>query len=82
MEKYQRLGEYLTEQKGDCGFSRNVIPFPGGMPSSLRPAQTCQCKVLLTEDLQHGQEFGTVRVIDPFASPERTPADVLKTLAQ
>ena len=45
-------------------------------------AQTCQCKVLLTEDLQHGQEFGTVRVIDPFASPERTPADVLKTLAR
>ena len=45
-------------------------------------AQTCQCKVLLTEDLQHGREFGTVRVIEPFASPERTPADVLKTLAQ
>ena len=48
----------------------------------VAPAQTCQCKVLLTEDLQHGQEFGAVRVIDPFASPERTPADVLKTLAQ
>ena len=44
-------------------------------------AQTCQCKVLLTEDLQHGQEFGAVRVIDPFALPERTPKAVLEALA-
>ena len=43
-------------------------------------AQMCQCKVLLTEDLQHGQEFGAVRVIDPFASPEQTPATVLEAL--
>ena len=40
-------------------------------------AQRSQCKVVLTEDLQHGQVFGAVRVIDPFASPERTPADLL-----
>jgi hypothetical protein len=33
--------------------------------------------LLLTEDLQHGQMLGTVRVIDPFASPERTPAELL-----
>ena len=33
--------------------------------------------LLLTEDFLHGQMFGTVRVIDPFASPERTPAELL-----
>jgi hypothetical protein len=38
--------------------------------------------VLLTEDLQHGQEFGTVRVIDPFASPTRTPTEVLEALGR
>ena len=40
-------------------------------------AQASDCRVLLTEDLQHGQSFGRVRVIDPFASPERTPAELL-----
>ena len=40
-------------------------------------AQAGDCRVLLTEDLQHGQMFGTLRVIDPFASPERTPAELL-----
>ena len=40
-------------------------------------AQVCACKVILTEDLQHGQVFDTVRVVDPFASPDRTPADIL-----
>ena len=40
-------------------------------------AQACECRVLLTEDLQDGQVFGTVRVVDPFASPERTPAELL-----
>jgi predicted nucleic acid-binding protein len=40
-------------------------------------AQTSECKVLLTEDLQHGQVFDNVRVIDPFASAERTPAEIL-----
>ncbi len=43
-------------------------------------AQTCECKVLLTEDLQHGHEFGTVRVLNPFASPARTPEEVLEAL--
>ena len=40
-------------------------------------ARSSDCRVLLTEDLQHGQMFGTLRVIDPFASPERTPAELL-----
>ena len=40
-------------------------------------AQMCECEVLLTEDLQHGRVLDTVRVIDPFASPERTPEEVL-----
>lgn len=44
-------------------------------------AQVCACSVLLTEDLQHGQVFDTVRVVDPFASPDRTPADILAALA-
>ena len=43
-------------------------------------AQSCACSALLTEDLQHGQTFGRVRVIDPFRSPERTPEDVLAAL--
>lgn len=43
-------------------------------------AQMCECEVLLTEDLQHGQVFDTVRVVDPFASPERTPEEVLTQL--
>ena len=43
-------------------------------------AQSCACSALLTEDLQHDQTFGEVRIIDPFASPERTPEEVLTTL--
>ena len=43
-------------------------------------AQICKCSVLLTEDLQHGQMFDEVRVIDPFASPDRTPQQVLDAL--
>ena len=43
-------------------------------------AQSCECSVLLTEDLQHGQRLGDVRVIDPFRSPERTPAGVLEAM--
>ena len=43
-------------------------------------AQAGDCRVLLTEDLQHGQRFGRVRVIDPFASPERSPADLLASV--
>lgn len=46
----------------------------------IAAAQTCECKVLLTEDLQHGHEFGAVRVLNPFASPDRTPEEVLAAL--
>ncbi len=46
--------------------------------SIVAAAQTCECGILLTEDLQHGRVFDTVRVIDPFASPERTPAEILQ----
>ena len=40
-------------------------------------AQWSECRVLLSEDLQHGQVFGSLRVIDPFKSPDRSPADIL-----
>ena len=43
-------------------------------------AQQSECAVLLTEDMQPGQKFGAVRVIDPFASPDRSPAEVLQEL--
>ena len=43
-------------------------------------AQACECKVLLTEDLQHDQMFGAVRTVDPFASLDQTPAEVLEAL--
>ena len=45
-------------------------------------AQTCECEVLLTEDLQHGQMFSAVRVVDPFKSLDRTPAEVLEVLGK
>lgn len=35
---------------------------------------------VLTEDLQAGQIFDGVRVVDPFAAPERTPQQVLESL--
>ncbi len=47
----------------------------------IAAAQTCECKVLLTEDLQDGQEFGAVQVVNPFASPDRTPEEILEALA-
>ena len=43
-------------------------------------AQLGNCRVLLTEDMQHGQTLDALRVIDPFASPELTPPDVLEAL--
>ena len=43
-------------------------------------AQSSGCSVLLTEDLQHNQLLDDVRVIDPFRSPERKPAEVLDAL--
>jgi len=44
-------------------------------------AKVTGCPVLLTEDLQHGQSLDGVRVVNPFASPERTPAEMLERLA-
>lgn len=41
-------------------------------------AQAAECGILLTEDLQDGQMFDGVRVVDPFGSPDRDPADVLE----
>ena len=43
-------------------------------------AQVCACSALLTEDLQHGQLLGQVRVIDPFVAPELAPQEVLAAL--
>ena len=42
-------------------------------------AQASECAILLTEDLQAGQVFDGVRVVDPFASADKDPEDVLKT---
>ena len=47
----------------------------------ITAAQTCECKVLLTEDLQDGQAFSAVRVVNPFALPDRTPEEILAALA-
>ena len=44
-------------------------------------AQSADCDVLLTEDLQPDQVFGRVRVIDPLESPNRAPVEVLESLA-
>ena len=43
-------------------------------------AQAAECPILLTEDLQHGQDLDGVRVVDPFASPEQSPQECLETL--
>lgn len=43
-------------------------------------AHASGCRVLLTEDLQHDQILDGVRVINPFRSPERTPAEILDAL--
>ena len=45
-------------------------------------AQVSQCTVLLTEDLQHGQVFDSVRVVNPFVAPDRTPEEILRALEQ
>ena len=44
-------------------------------------AQGCGCRVLLTEDLQPGQRFDMVQVINPFASADRTPRQILDALS-
>ena len=45
-------------------------------------AQSCECPALLTEDLKHGQRFGAVQVISPFASSDLAPARVLERFKQ
>ena len=40
-------------------------------------AQAAECPILLTEDLQHGQDFNGVCVVDPFAAPKLSPQEVL-----
>lgn len=39
-------------------------------------AQSLQCSYLLSEDLQHGQDLGGVRVVDPF---KLAPVDLAKS---
>ncbi len=41
-------------------------------------AQARQCSILLTEDLQSGQVFDSVRVVDPFASPDKQPHEIVE----
>ena len=41
-------------------------------------APAAECAVLLTEDLQDGQLLDTLRVVDPFASPERSSQQFLE----
>ncbi|WP_428277116.1 PIN domain-containing protein [Candidatus Palauibacter sp.] len=41
-------------------------------------AQSCGCSILLTEDLQHGHDFGGVRVINPFRTRSETPARIME----
>lgn len=45
-------------------------------------AQVGQCTVLLTEDLQHGQVFDGVCVVNPFVTPGHAPEEILRALAQ
>lgn len=41
-------------------------------------AQASECSVLLTEDLQAGQVFDGVRVVNPFASPDKNPQEIVE----
>ncbi len=41
-------------------------------------AQAGQCSILLTEDLQPGQVFDGVRVVDPFAWPDKKPQEIVE----
>ncbi|MYF28742.1 MAG: PIN domain-containing protein [Gammaproteobacteria bacterium] len=43
-------------------------------------AQSSGCIALLTEDLQHGQALGDVRVVNPFATPNSTAQAILAGL--
>lgn len=42
-------------------------------------AQASRCGVLLTEDLQDGQQFGSVRVVDPFSVEAGDPREVIES---
>ncbi len=41
-------------------------------------AQASECSVLLTEDLQPGQVFDGVRVVNPFASSDKKPHQIVE----
>ena len=41
-------------------------------------AQFSGCAILLTENLQHGQVIDSIRVINPFDSPDRRPEQILE----
>lgn len=41
-------------------------------------AQSSGCTILLTEDLQHGHDFGGVRVINPFRTKSEAPARIME----
>ena len=43
-------------------------------------AQSGECPILLTEDLQHGQVLDGLRVVDPFAAADSSPQQVLERL--
>lgn len=43
-------------------------------------ARISECRALLTEDLQHGQRFGDLTVVDPFVDLDTAPADILSAL--
>ncbi len=42
-------------------------------------AQAIECSILLTEDLQDGQLLDGLRIVNPFASQERSPQQILET---
>ncbi|WP_419167945.1 PIN domain-containing protein [Candidatus Palauibacter sp.] len=42
-------------------------------------AQACGCTILLTEDMQHGHDFGGVRVVNPFRTRSETPARIMES---
>lgn len=45
-------------------------------------AQVSECHVLLTEDLQHGQEIGPLRILNPFEFPDMDPVEILRALEE
>jgi predicted nucleic acid-binding protein len=43
------------------------MAFPIGMPLFLPPQQSLGCDTLYTEDLNPGQTYGAIRVVNPFS---------------